>query len=128
MDVNNAREEITTWWISGLVYSFMILIILGNIVCFVEIHLTSPSQHTKNCNKYRSCTNFDLHQFRKLVNRDTRLKALPVSTIQRIRSLNRKHKCGKRAGLVTTPLSLLHRSNSTCFKAHTQGNKLKIGR
>ena len=101
METKGPRKEIVNdQGVVAILYFFIISIVIGNLVCYWQQLLILLSESSKTSISGYSYDNYQLHQYRKLVNKDPRLKTLSIDTVKRFCGLKiqRRRQRGDRAG------------------------------
>ena len=85
METKGPRKEIVNdQGVVAILYFLIISIVIGNLVCYWQQPLISLSESSKTSISGYSYDNYQLHQYRKLVNKDPRLKTISIDTVKRI--------------------------------------------
>ena len=73
--------------ITGVIYLFCLLVIVGNFVQYQNLHLISPIEKNTDPVKLKIYDSRELQSIRSTVNHNPELKLIPWTTLLRIRSL-----------------------------------------
>ena len=88
METKGPRKDIVNdQRVVAILYFFLISIVIGNLVCCGQQLLILLSESSKTSISGYSYDNHQLHQYRKLVNKDPRLKTLSIDTVKRIHGI-----------------------------------------
>ena len=103
IQINNAENKMDNIAITGVIYLFCLLVIVGNFVQYWNLHLIwgSPTEKNTDPVKLKIYDSRELRSIRSTVNHNPELKLIPWTTLLRIRSLKlqKRRKRGTRAGV-----------------------------
>ena len=101
IQINNAENKTDNIAITGVIYLFCLLVIVGNFVQYLNLHLISPTEKNTDPVKLKIYDSRELQSIRSTVNHNPELKLIPWTTLSRIRSLKlqKRRKRGTQAGV-----------------------------
>ena len=124
IQINNAENKMDNIAITGVIYLFCLLVIVGNFVQYWNLHLMSPTEKNTDPVKLKIYDSRELRSIKSTVNHNPELKLIPWTTLLRIRSLKlqKRRKRGTQAGVTkeaTLPSNNVN-NNSPNIKIKTQ--------